>query len=169
SVHRAGREARRIVEAARAELAAALGARPQDVVFTSGGTEANRLALTGTGRNRLLASAVEHASVAAFCAPANQLAVDANGSLDLDALHAALADNGPDTLVSIMLANNETGTIQPIMEAAEIIHAAGALLHCDAIQGLGKLALEMRTLGADLLTVSAHKIGGPAGVGALVI
>ena len=133
SVHRRGRDARRIVEGARAAAAAALGVRPQDVIFTSGGTEANRLALTGTGHARLLASAVEHASVAAFCPPSGQLPVDASGRLDLDALRVALAGKGSDTLVSIMLANNETGTIQPIVEAAAIIHAAGGLLHCDAV------------------------------------
>lgn len=169
SIHRSGREARRIVEAARAAVADALGARAQEVIFTSGGTEANRLAILGLNRPRVLVSAIEHASVAAHCNAENLLPVHANGRLDLDALRTALAESGPETLVSLMLANNETGVLQPIAEAAEIVHAAGALLHCDAVQGLGKQTVNMAELGADLLTVSAHKVGGPAGIGALAI
>lgn len=169
SVHRAGRDARRLVEAARALIGEYSGARPQDIVFTSGGTEANRIALTGTARSHLLASAVEHASVAALCPPDGVLPVDADGRLNLAALEEALAGRGPETLVSLMLANNETGVIQPVAETAEIAHAAGALVHCDAVQALGKLPLDLAALGVDMMTVSAHKIGGPAGTGALLL
>ncbi|SEO07392.1 cysteine desulfurase [Bradyrhizobium sp. OK095] len=179
SVHAEGREARRLVEDARAALAAAVGALPRNVVFTSAGTEANGLALSpglrGPSRGpvaRLLVSAIEHASVLAGGRfPADKVGhirVTRTGVVDLDHLNALLKD-GPPTLVSIMAANNETGALQPIAEAARIVHDAGGLLHVDAIQALGKIAFNINAVGADLATFSAHKIGGPKGVGALVV
>ena len=179
SVHAEGRRARRLVEEARAAIAAAVGASPRNLVFTSGGTEANALALapglrSGSGLpvERLLVSAIEHASVLSggqFSAEAiERIGVDPSGVLDLDRLRTLLADGRP-ALVSIMLANNETGTIQPIREAADIIHQAGGLLHVDAIQGFGKMPFDINALGADLATLSAHKIGGPKGVGCLIL
>jgi cysteine desulfurase len=179
SVHAEGRMARRLVEDARAAVAGALSALPRDVVFTSGGTEANALALTpglrrGSARpvQRLVVSAIEHASVLAggrFPHEAiSMVGVTRTGLVDLDRLRIALAD-GPPALVSIMLANNETGAIQPIREVAEIIHAAGGLLHVDAVQAFGKIPFDISVMGADLVTLSAHKIGGPKGVGALVL
>ena len=148
SVHAEGRQARRLVEDARAAVAAAVGARPQDVVFTSGGTEANALALTpglrrGAGEpvRRLLVSAIEHTSVLSggrFSPEAiGTIQVTGSGLIDLDHLRRLLAD-GPPALVSVMLANNETGAIQPVGEVADIVHEAGGLLHVDAIQALGK-------------------------------
>ena len=179
SVHAEGRRARRLVEEARATIAAAVGASPRNLVFTSGGTEANALALTpglrrGSGLpvERLLVSAIEHASVLSggrFSAEAiERIGVDRSGLLDLDRLRALLADGRP-ALVSVMLANNETGAIQPVREAADIIHQAGGLLHVDAIQAFAKISLDINALGADLATFSAHKIGGPKGVGALIL
>lgn len=179
SVHAEGRQARRLVEDARAAVAAAVGALPRNVTFTSGGTEANALALTpglrrpsGLPVQRLLVSAIEHASVLAggrFPAHAiGTVGVSGSGLLHLDRLRDHLAD-GPAALVSVMLANNETGAVQPIAEVAEIVHAAGGLLHVDAVQGIGKIPFEINPLGADLTTVSAHKIGGPKGVGAVVL
>ncbi|MDI2075130.1 cysteine desulfurase family protein [Bradyrhizobium sp. Mp27] len=179
SVHAEGREARRLVEEARATLAAAVGALPRNVVFTSAGTEANALALSpglrgssGSPVERLLVSAVEHASVLSggrFPADkVSQIPVTRAGVIDLDQLKTLLGD-GPPALVSIMAANNETGAIQPIAEAAGIVHEAGGLLHVDAIQALGKIPFDIKVVDADLTTFSAHKIGGPKGVGALVL
>ena len=179
SVHAEGREARRLVEEARAALAAAVGALPRNVVFTSAGTEANALALSpglrgasGEPVGRLLVSAIEHASVLAGgrfpAAAVGQIRVTRSGVVDLDHLKALLSE-GPSALVSIMAANNETGAIQPVAEAASIVHEAGGLLHVDAIQALGKIAFNINAVGADLATFSAHKIGGPKGVGALVV
>ncbi|MGT2500398.1 cysteine desulfurase family protein [Bradyrhizobium guangxiense] len=178
SVHAEGREARRLVEEARAALAVAVGALPRNVVFTSAGTEANALALSpgmrrpsGGHVQRLLVSAVEHASVLAGGrfpdAAIGLVQVTRSGVVDLEHLKAQLA-KGPPALVSIMAANNETGALQPVAEAAQIVHEAGGLLHVDAIQALGKIPFDIKGLGADLATFSAHKIGGPKGVGALV-
>ncbi|MBH5371809.1 cysteine desulfurase family protein [Bradyrhizobium glycinis] len=179
SVHAEGREARRLVEEARATLAAAVGAQPRNVVFTSAGTEANALALSPGLRGasagpveRLLVSAVEHASVLSGGRfPADKIGliqVTRSGVVDLDHLKALLK-GGPPALVSIMAANNETGALQPVTETANIVHEAGGLLHVDAIQALGKMPFDINSVGADLATFSAHKIGGPKGVGALVM
>ena len=179
SVHAEGRLARRLIEEARATIAASIGALSRNVVFASGGTEANALALTpglrrasGGPVERLLVSAIEHASVLAggrFPAEAiDTIRVTGSGLLDLDRLRAML-DVGPPALVSVMAANNETGAVQPVAEAGEIVHAAGGLLHVDAIQAFGKIPLDINTMNTDLVTLSAHKIGGPKGVGAVIL
>jgi cysteine desulfurase len=169
SVHGPGREARRRLEEARARVAALVGASsPEQVVFTSGGTEANALALCGLPGRRVLVSAVEHPSVLGAVAEAQRIPVDHRGVVDLAALERLLAQDQA-ALVSIMLANNETGVIQPVAEAARLAHGYGALLHCDAAQGPGRLDVSLKRLGADLMSVSAHKMGGPSGIGALVV
>jgi cysteine desulfurase len=178
SVHAEGRQARRLVEDARSAVAAALRANIRDVIFTSGGTEANALALTpglrgkGAPVGRLVISAIEHASVLGggrfppglleFCP------VTRSGIADLDHLRRLLAV-GPPALVSVMHANNETGAIQPVSEIADLVHGFGGLLHVDAIQAVGKISCDINALKADLVSISAHKLGGPKGIGALVL
>jgi cysteine desulfurase len=179
SVHAEGRRARRLVEEARASISGATGALPRNLVFVSGGTEANALALTpglrrdsGFPVKRLLVSAIEHASVLAggrFPADAvGTVGVTSLGVLDLDRLRAMLK-GGPPALVSVMLANNETGAVQPVAQAADLVHSAGGLLHVDAIQAFGKIPFDIKAINADIVTLSAHKIGGPKGVGVLVL
>ena len=179
SVHAEGRAARALIETAREQVAALVGAQPGNVVFTASGTEANMLALTPAietadnkgPRSRLFLSAIEHVSVRAggrFPREGiEELPVRADGRLDLAALAAAIAGT-PRPLVSLMLANNETGIVQPVAEAGAIVHAAGGLIHVDAVQAAGRIPCDITALGADLLTLSAHKIGGAKGSGALI-
>lgn len=179
SVHAEGRAARRLVEDARAIVARATGTSARNVVFTSGGTEANALALAPGLRRpgsepvqRLVLSAVEHPSVLAGGSFDDtdivKAPVDAEGVVNLERLHDLLRD-GPPTLVSVMLANNETGAIQPISAIAGIVHEAGGILHVDAVQALSRISCDINELSADILSISAHKVGGPKGIGALIV
>ncbi len=165
SVHGEGRAARKLMDDAREALAFKLGCLPQMITFTSGGTEANNMALRGVRIERRLVSAIEHPSV--LSSATATIPVDEQGRVDLTELEKILV--GPKALVSVILANNETGIIQDIKAIAEVIHKAGHFLHVDAVQAFGKVPVNFGMLGVDLLTVAAHKVGGPKGIGALVI
>lgn len=179
SVHQAGRAARTVLEHARAQVGASIGAAPKDIIFTSGGTEANALAVLGAvhqlnGKVTIYTSGLEHAAVRDHArisgTPVKEVAVASDGTIDLETLEGMLADHSDEDgtpLLALMLANNETGVIQPVAEAARLVRACGGLVHCDAVQGLGKIPVNALLLGVDYLALSAHKCGGPAGAGAL--
>jgi cysteine desulfurase len=185
SLHASGRAARRVVEESRESIAAQLGVRPSTIVFTAGGTEADNLAVKGLfwarrddqGADRILASAIEHHAVLDPVvwleehqgATVSWLGVDDLGRVDLGIVAEQLADPGRVALCTVMWANNEVGTVQPVQALAEICRAAGVPFHTDAVQALGHLPLDLASLDATAVTISSHKIGGPFGVGALIV
>src|SRR5690242_15170517 len=186
SLHTSGRRARRVVEESRERLARALGARPSEVLFTSGGTESDNLAVAGTfvarrdadpARVRVVASGIEHHAVldcvehlvAHEGAKVTWVEPDEQGVVRADAVREAVADDpGSVALVTVMWANNEVGTVQPVAEIAAVAHEHGIPVHTDAVQAVGHVPVDFASSGVDLLTVTAHKLGGPVGVGALV-
>lgn len=185
SVHEEGRRARTLIEAAREDVAALAGLSPGQVVFTSGGTEANVMALSpawfaedGAAGARLFVSGVEHASVLGGgqfpAGSVERLPIGPDGVLDIAGAIGLIrawrdANPGAAFMASLMLANNETGAVQPVAAFAREVHALGGLLHCDAVQAAGKVSLDAATMSADLVTISAHKFGGPKGAGALLL
>jgi cysteine desulfurase len=168
SVHNYGRAARKIIEDARQQCAALWDCEPTQIIFNGGATEGNNTILNFFAHDVILTSSIEHPSVIEASPNAHRLPVTADGVIDLIALEAALGAHKP-TLVSIMAVNNETGVIQPLKEIATLVKNAGAFLHVDAVQAIGKIPFSFKETGADFVTISAHKFGGPQGVGALII
>ena len=167
SIHKPGREARKVMEMSRMAVAQLVNGLAEDVIFTSGGTEANNLALFGCGREHRLVSAVEHSSI--LNAGGEIIKVDKNGIINLNRLNEQLLLCEGQAIVSVMLANNETGVIEPIKDIAKLAHQYDAIVHCDAVQAVGKVPVDIVDLGVDMMSISAHKIGGPAGSGALIV
>ncbi|MCP5322912.1 MAG: cysteine desulfurase [Candidatus Paracaedibacteraceae bacterium] len=170
SVHQLGRKCRFAIDKARRQIGEAVDADPKDITFTSGGTEANHLALFGLRIpvENMYSTAVEHASVYKNIVPVNLMPVDEQGKIKLDVLRRAFQSTIPPKLLSVGLANSETGIVQNLAEVIDMCHQNGCLVHTDAVQALGKIPVSFSDLGVDLMTIAAHKIGGPKGVGALI-
>src|SRR5690349_11777846 len=179
SVHHFGQQAKAALDEARGSVATLIGAESSDIIFTAGGTESDNLAIRGaaealepTGRKHLITSAIEHEAVLNTMKSLARrgwrvtlVPVDASGIVSIDRMHEAITDDT--ALVSVMHANNEIGTIQPIADIASLAHERGALMHTDAVQSAGKIAVDVRQLGVDMLTIAGHKFYGPKGTGAL--
>ena len=169
SVHAMGRQAKSAIECARSHISDFVGASSENVIFTSGGTEADILALKGVGPSQILISSIEHDAVLAAVPEASRILVSEDGLVNLNHLRTLLKETTKPSLISVMWANNETGVIQPIDEITALASDVDALVHVDGVQALGKIPIDFSNSGIDMLSVSAHKIGGPTGVGALII
>ena len=167
AVHGYGQEARQQIETARRQLAKLCGAMQEEVIFTSGGTEANAMALLRDAPV-IITSSIEHVAVLDNAPDGLRVAVDRNGVIDLDALENAASNAPSGSIIAVMMANNETGVIQPIKEVVDIAHRQGHLVHCDAVQALGKMPINFAELGVDMMALTGHKIGAATGTGALI-